>query len=112
MRWNETTPVALLIDGSSHSAAEYFATAMQQSGRAVLVGMPTAGNTEGITGFSLPDGSLIRLAVMTLQLPDGSTLEDTGVIPDIRVPLGMWGLREMPDVQLREAFEAVLEQIR
>ena len=80
--------------------------------RAVLVGMPTAGNTEGITGFSLPDGSLIRLAVMTLQLPDGSTLEDTGVIPDIRVPLGMWGLREMPDVQLREAFEAVLEQIR
>lgn len=112
VRWNETTPVALLIDGSSHSAAEYFATAMQQSGRAVLVGMPTAGNTEGITGFSLPDGSLIRLAVMTLQLPDGSTLEDTGVIPDIRVPLGMWGLREMPDVQLREAFDAVLEQIR
>ena len=108
VRWNETTPVAVLIDGNSHSAAEYFATAIQQSGRAVLVGMPTAGNTEGITGFSLPDGSLIRLAVSTLQLPDGSTLEGTGVIPDIQVPLGDWGLRQVPDVQLAAAYRAVI----
>lgn len=108
VRWNETTPVAVLTDGASHSAAEYFATALQQSGRAVLVGMPTAGNTEGISGFSLPDGSLIRLAVSTLQLPDGSTLEGKGVIPDIQVPLGPWGLRETPDVQLRAAYEAVV----
>ncbi len=110
VKWNEETPVAVLIDGSSHSAAEYFATAMQQSGRAVLVGMPTAGNTEGITGFSLPDGSLVRLAVMTLQLPDGSTLEGVGVQPDLRVPLGMWGLRQDPDVQLRAAYKALTGQ--
>lgn len=108
VRWNETTPVAVLTDGNSHSAAEYFATAMQQSGRAVLVGMPTAGNTEGISGFSLPDGSLIRLAVSTLQLPDGSTLEGTGVIPDLQVPLGPWGLRQEPDVQLSAALEALM----
>jgi C-terminal peptidase prc len=108
VRWNETTPVAVLTDGSSHSAAEYFSTAMQQSGRALIVGQPTAGNTEGITGFSLPDGSLIRLAVSTLQLPDGSTLEGTGVLPDIPVPLGLWGLREMPDLQLQAAGLALL----
>lgn len=29
VRWNESTPIALLIDGASHSAAEYFATAMK-----------------------------------------------------------------------------------
>jgi carboxyl-terminal processing protease len=108
VRWNETTPLAVLTDGNSHSAAEYFATAMQQSGRALLVGMPTAGNTEGISGFSLPDGSLIRLAVSTLQLPDGSTLEGTGVIPDIPVPLGPWGLRQEPDIQLSAALEALI----
>jgi carboxyl-terminal processing protease len=108
VRWSETTPVVVLTDGNSHSAAEYFATAMQQSGRAVLVGMPTAGNTEGISGFSLPDGSLIRLAVSTLQLPDGSTLEGTGVIPDIQVLLGPWGLRQEPDVQLSAALEALI----
>lgn len=111
IKWNETTPMAVLTDGSSHSAAEYFATAIKQSGRATLVGQPTAGNTEGISGYSLPDGSLIRLAVMTLQLPDGSTLEETGVQPDISVPLGKWGLRQTPDVQLETAVKAVQQQI-
>jgi C-terminal processing protease CtpA/Prc len=111
VRWNETTPVAVLIDGNSHSAAEYFATAMQQSGRATLVGMPTAGNTEGITGYSLPDGSLIRLAVLTLQLPDGSVLEGTGVTPDVRVPLGKWGLRADPDWQLDAAYDVLADLI-
>jgi C-terminal peptidase prc len=112
VRWNETTPVAVLTDGNSASASEYFATAMQQSGRATIVGMPTAGNTEGITGFNLADGSLIRLAVMTLQLPDGSTLEGTGVQPDIRVPLGEWGLRQQPDVQLQAAYDHLAQQVQ
>lgn len=111
VKWNETTPMAVVTDGSSHSAAEYFATAMQQAGRATLVGMPTAGNTEGITGFNLADGSLIRLAVMTLQLPDGSTLENVGVIPDIQVDLGKWGLREDPDLQLQEALEDLIRRV-
>lgn len=112
VRWNDTTPMALLTDGASHSAAEYFAVAMKLSGRATLVGMPTAGNTEGITGFNLADGSIVRLAVMTLQLPDGSTLEGVGVQPDVRVPLGDWGLRQSPDVQLQAAREVVMEQIQ
>ncbi len=111
VRWNETTPIVLLTDGSSHSAAEYFATAMQQSGRATLVGMPTAGNTEGITGHNLADGSLIRLAVQTLVLTDGSTLEGVGVLPDIQVPLGEWGLRQVPDLQLQAAIDALAAQI-
>lgn len=111
VKWNETTPVVVLTDGSSHSAAEYFATAMQQSGRATLIGMPTAGNTEGINSFNLADGSVIRLAWMTLQLPDGSTLEGTGVVPDVEVPLGEWGLRQTPDLQLQAAIDTLMEQI-
>jgi C-terminal processing protease CtpA/Prc len=75
------------------------------------MGMPTAGNTEGITGFNLADGSLIRLAVMTLQLPDGSTLENVGVIPDIEVELGQWGLREDPDLQLQKALEELIRRV-
>ena len=108
VRWNETTPVVLLIDGQSHSAAEYFATVLQQSGRAVLVGMPTAGNTEGIAGFNLADGSLIRLAISTILLPDGRTLEDVGVLPDVQIPFGDWGLRQVPDLQLEKALEVLI----
>ncbi len=110
VKWNETTPMAVLIDGSSHSAADYFAAAMKISGRAILVGMPSAGNTEGISGFNLADNSLIRLAVMTLKLPDGNTFEGVGIIPDIQVPLGDWGLWEVPDVQLQAAYEALVSE--
>ena len=112
VKWNETTPMVVLTDGASHSAAEYFAAAMKLSGRATLVGMPTAGNTEGITGFNLPDGSIIRLAVETLVLSDGKTMEGTGVIPDVTVPLGQWGLRQEPDIQLQKAYEVILDKIR
>jgi C-terminal processing protease CtpA/Prc len=108
VQWSEETPVVVLTDGSSHSAAEYFTITMTLFDRATQVGMPTAGNTEGITGFNLADGSIIRLAVMTLELPDGSTLEVTGVIPDVEVPLGDWGLRQVPDIQLQTALDILL----
>ncbi len=112
VKWNETTPVVVLTDGASHSASEYFATAMQQGGRATIVGMPTAGNTEGINSFSMGNGTVIRLAWTTLQLPDGSFIEGAGVQPDVRVPLGAWGLREQPDVQLQAGIQALLDQIQ
>ncbi len=112
VKWNNTTPMAVLTDGASHSAAEYFAIVMQLSGRATIVGFNSAGNTEGITGFNLAEGSIIRLAVQILVLPDGSLIEDVGVTPDILVPLGEWGLRQRPDVQLQAALDAVLAQIQ
>lgn len=106
MIWNETTPVAVLTDGSSHSAADYFPAAMQELGRATIIGMNSAGNTEGIISFSLADSTLIRLAVSTLLLNDGSSLEGVGVTPDIRVPLGEWGLKQKPyDVQIQAAVD-------
>ncbi len=112
VKWNSTTPVAVLTDGASHSAAEYFAIVMQLSGRATIVGYNTAGNTEGITGFNLAEGSIIRLAVQILVLPDGSLIEDVGVTPDILVPLGEWGLRGQPDAQFQAAYDVLLEQIQ
>lgn len=111
VHWNETTPMVVLTDQNSHSAADYFAVAMKLSGRATLVGMPTAGNTDGWTSWTLPDGSLVGIAVMILQLPDGSSIEGIGVQPDLRVPLGQFGLKEQPDRQLQAGLEQLLEQI-
>lgn len=106
LKWNETTPVVVLTDGNSHSAADYFPAALKELERATILGMPSAGNTEGIISFNLADGTLIRLAVTTLALNDGTTLEGVGVQPHIVVPLGDWGLRQMPyDVQLQAAID-------
>jgi C-terminal peptidase prc len=111
VKWNETTPVVVLTDGSSHSAADYFPAAMQELGRATIIGMPSAGNTEAIISFNLADGTLIRLAISTLLLNDGTSLEGVGVIPDVEVPLGDWGLRQEPfDVQLQTAIDHLIGQ--
>jgi C-terminal processing protease CtpA/Prc len=104
--WNETTPIVVMTDGNSHSAADYFPAAMQELGRATIVGNYSAGNTEGITGFSLPDGTLIRLAVQALLLNDGSSIEGIGVTPDVLIENGDWGLRQQPyDIQLQGAID-------
>ena len=108
--WNETTPMVVLTDGSSHSAADYFPAAMKELDRATIIGMNSAGNTEGIISRSLADGTLIRLAVTTLLLNDGTSLEGIGVTPDVIVPLGQWGLKQKPyDVQLQAAIDYLLE---
>ncbi|RLD05269.1 MAG: hypothetical protein DRI56_09965 [Chloroflexota bacterium] len=112
VQWNETTPVVVLTDGSSHSAADYFPAAMKELGRATIIGMNSAGNTEGITGFNLGDGTMIRLAVSTMALNDGTLLEDVGVTPDIEVPLGKWGLRQEPyDIQLQAGIDFLLSLV-
>jgi carboxyl-terminal processing protease len=112
VEWNETTPVVVLTDGSSHSAADYFPAAMRELGRATIVGMNSAGNTEGITGWSLADGTLIRLAISTLALNDGTILEGVGVTPDVIAPLGTWGLKQEPyDAQIQVGIDILLEQI-
>jgi C-terminal peptidase prc len=106
VEWNTTTPLVILTDGSSHSASEYFAAGLVELDRAVTVGMNTAGNTEGIVGFILSDGSLIRLAITTFLLNDGTGFEGVGVPPAIEIPLGEWGLAQKPyDAQLQAAID-------
>jgi C-terminal peptidase prc len=106
MTWNETTPVVVLTDGSSNSAADYFPAAMQELGRATIMGMNSAGNTDGYTSFGLADQSIVHLAVTFLLLNDGTNIEGIGVTPDVEVPLGMWGLKQRPyDVQLQAAID-------
>ncbi len=112
VEWNTTTPVVVLTDGSSHSAADYFPAAMKELGRATILGMNSAGNTEGINGWILADGTLIRLAVMTMALNDGTILEGIGVTPDVIIPLGTWGLKAKPyDTQIQAAIDTLLDMI-
>lgn len=110
--WNDTTPLVVLTDGASHSAADYFPASLKELERATIVGMNSAGNTEGITSWLLADGTLIRLAVTTLALNDGTVLEGIGVTPDVIIPLGTWGLKAKPyDTQIQGAINTLLDII-
>jgi carboxyl-terminal processing protease len=110
--WNKTTPLVVLTDGASHSAADYFPASLKELDRAIIVGMNSAGNTDGHTGYILADGTLIRLAVTTLELNDGTNLEGIGVTPHVIVPLGTWGLKAKPyDTQIQAGIDILLELI-
>lgn len=78
-------PLVVLIDGGVHSAAEGLAGALQQQGRAVIVGERSAGNVEAVIPFCLRDGSQAWIATGVLAPIGGATWEGRGVEPDIEV---------------------------
>lgn len=76
-------PLAILVDGDVHSAAEGLAGGLQATGRATVVGETSAGNVEAILPFCLRDGSQAWIATGVLAPLLGPTWEGRGVIPDV-----------------------------
>lgn len=81
-------PLYLLVDSGVNSAAEGLAGALQDNGRAVVVGEKTAGNVEAVLPFCLRDGSQAWIATGVLAPLLGPTWEGRGVEPDVPVPAG------------------------
>lgn len=80
-----TNDVALLVDGSSRSAAELTPAALQESGRALVVGEHTAGAVLISQDSPLPDGGRLTLSRADYITAGGVRLEKRGVEPDIVV---------------------------
>ena len=81
--WNR--PLVVLVDGSTRSAAEILAAAVQARRLGVVLGEPTAGQARGSRLERLPDGSRLLLPISDVLLPDGEPLEGRGVQPDVRM---------------------------
>jgi len=75
-------PLAVLIDGEVHSAAEGLAGGLKTSGRAALFGERTAGNTEALVPYCFPEGAVALVAAGVLAPIRGPTWEGRGVLPD------------------------------
>ena len=78
-------PMAVLVDANSFSAAEFFAAAMAEYDAAVVVGQPTTGKGYFQTTFVLSDGSAIGLSVGKYTTPNGVSLANVGIKPEIPV---------------------------
>ncbi|MBN1261947.1 MAG: hypothetical protein JXB35_14810, partial [Anaerolineae bacterium] len=89
-----TLPLAVLIGPMTESYAEVFSSALQERGRAILIGQPTAGNVEGVYPHGFKDGSRLWLAEESFVRLDGSSFEGAGLTPDIHVN-GRW--EEIPE---------------
>jgi carboxyl-terminal processing protease len=78
-------PLIVLIDQRSASYAEVLAAVLQERGRARVVGLPSAGNTETAYGYDFEDGSRLWVAQEGFRLRSGSDLEGSGVQPDVLI---------------------------
>ncbi len=86
LQW--TGPVAALVDGDSASAAEMIAGALLSYRRGVVVGDRTYG--KGCAQEYLDDDAragVLRLTTLLYALPDGSPVQKTGIVPEIRLGL-------------------------
>jgi carboxyl-terminal processing protease len=82
-------PLVVLVDGGTASAAEVVAGALQDRGRAVLVGSRTFGKGTVQEPRTLADGSALELTVARYRTPSGRSLEGAGLVPDIEVAAGL-----------------------
>ncbi len=80
-------PMAVLVNGSSYSAAEFFAAALSEYEAATVVGEQTCGKGYFQNTFTLPDGSAVGLSVGKYYTPKGVSLADVGITPDVVVPV-------------------------
>jgi len=79
-------PLVVLVDGGTASAAEIVAAALQDRGRAVLIGSRTFGKGSVQAPSRLSDGSALELTVGHYLTPSGRSLDGVGVQPDVAVP--------------------------
>lgn len=80
-----TVPMVVLVDGFSASASELVSGALQDHGRARLVGMSTFGKGSVQTWRELSNGGGIRITISRWFTPDGHSVEPDGIAPDIEV---------------------------
>jgi carboxyl-terminal processing protease len=117
-------PLAVLVNGGSASSAEILAGALRDNDRATVIGETTYGTGTVLSEFVLRDGSSILLGVAEWLTPDGDFIRETGIEPDIKVPMKNGAEQVTPDgardlsreqilgrdPQVREAYKKLQSQ--
>ena len=110
-------PMAVLVNGNSYSAAEFFAAALQEYEWATVVGEKTVGKGNYQITYKLKDGSAVSLSVGKYYTPQGKHLEGVGIMPDVEVPVDAETAAKIragtidpeDDPQLQSAIKALTE---
>ncbi len=79
-------PMAVLVNGDSYSAAEFFAAALREYGVAKVIGLPTVGKGYYQRTYELKDGSAVGVSEGKYFTPNGISLAEVGgLVPDVTV---------------------------
>jgi carboxyl-terminal processing protease len=102
-------PLIVLTDGDTASSAEIVTGAIQDAGRAKVVGEKTFGTGTVLGRFDLSDGSSLRIGVERWLTRDGRPIWHEGLAPDVQVALPEDTQLLVPD-DLRDMTQAQFEK--
>ncbi|MEO6063008.1 MAG: S41 family peptidase [Thermoflexales bacterium] len=97
-------PLIALVNANSASASEIVAGALQDNGRAKLVGTKTYGKGSAQYIYDLSDGSSVHITFAKWYTPKGRSIDGVGLIPDIDAPRAEDEARRGQDSQLTAAL--------
>ena len=98
-------PIAVIINGGSASASEIVAGALQDQGRATILGNRSFGKGSVQTLMPLGDGRAIKLTTANYFTPSGRSIHGEGIEPDSLVEPTEEGAENSPDLQLKAAID-------
>lgn len=106
----ENVPLVVMVDGRTASAAEMFAAALADRGRAVVVGSSTMGKGLVQAIDPLPDGGELLVTWSQMLAPLGWPLQGLGVLPQVCTSLGRAGLNRQL-AALSTGFQSMADAI-
>jgi carboxyl-terminal processing protease len=107
-------PLAILQDGGTASASEILAGALQDNGRASLVGTKTYGKGLIQSLFELEDGSGLAVTIAKYETPNHHDINKVGIAPDLEVkatPISREQVATQDDIQYQTALKLLDTQI-
>jgi C-terminal peptidase prc len=108
---SQELPLVILVGRETESFGEVFSGVLQESGRAHVVGRTTPGNVETLLPVGLEDGSRAWIASETFRPPSGADWEESGIRPDVEIPLDWDEFTVDTDRQLHAALELLLQAL-
>lgn len=95
-------PLIVLVNGGSASASEIVAGALQDHGRAVILGTQTFGKGSVQSVIEMEDGSALKMTIAKYFTPSGRSIQAKGIHPDIIVEPAPGPKQEVDTFRVRE----------
>lgn len=105
--FNQNLKFVILVDGGSASASEILAGALQDHDMATIVGTQTFGKGSVQELVPVKGGGSLKITVAKWLTPDGLSISDNGLTPDVEVEFTEEDVEADRDVQLEKAIEVV-----